>query len=92
MNLPDTVFFFSQPYFSVCFLDLKNVEDTSDVLIPSVFIAQHHYRELRYLGMELGKEYLVKMTPDDMQWYKKCRLLFAPIKPTPGFSSLSLTS
>ncbi|KAF9109919.1 hypothetical protein BGX27_006997 [Mortierella sp. AM989] len=43
-------------------------EDTSDVLIPSVFIAQRHYRELRYLGMEYGKDFFIKMTPDDMNW------------------------
>ncbi|KAF9346978.1 hypothetical protein BGX26_001504, partial [Mortierella sp. AD094] len=42
--------------------------DTSDVLIPSVFIAQRHYRELRYLGMEHCKDFLIKMTPDDMNW------------------------
>jgi len=44
------------------------VEDTSDVLIPSVFIAQHHYRELRYFGMELGQKLLVKLTPDELNW------------------------
>ncbi|KAI1301151.1 hypothetical protein EDD11_005775 [Mortierella claussenii] len=43
-------------------------EDASDVLIPSVFIAQHHYRELRYFGNELGKEVLIEITPDDMNW------------------------
>ncbi|KAG0028523.1 hypothetical protein BGZ81_004639 [Podila clonocystis] len=56
-------------------------EDTSDVLIPSVFIAQHHYRELRYLGMELGKEYLVKMTPDDMQWPVLDVIIFIILSP-----------
>ncbi|KAF9159035.1 hypothetical protein DFQ26_006998 [Actinomortierella ambigua] len=43
-------------------------DDTSDVLIPSVFIAQQHYRELRYLDVELGKGFLVKLTPDEMDW------------------------
>ncbi|KAF9366349.1 hypothetical protein BGX34_003994 [Mortierella sp. NVP85] len=43
-------------------------EDTSDVLIPSVFITQHHYRELRYFGVELSNEFLIKLTPDDMNW------------------------
>ncbi|KAG0353166.1 hypothetical protein BC939DRAFT_455880 [Gamsiella multidivaricata] len=43
-------------------------EDTSDVLIPSVFITQNHYRELRYFGMELGKGFLVKMLPEDIDW------------------------
>ncbi|KAG0238537.1 hypothetical protein BGW42_004299 [Actinomortierella wolfii] len=43
-------------------------DDTSDVLIPSVFIAQHHYRELRYLSVELGREFLVKLTPEEMDW------------------------
>ncbi|KAI1314399.1 hypothetical protein EDD11_002225 [Mortierella claussenii] len=43
-------------------------EDTSDVLIPSVFITQNHYRELRYFGMELGKGFLVKMLPDEIDW------------------------
>ncbi|KAF9960796.1 hypothetical protein BGZ65_011709 [Modicella reniformis] len=41
-------------------------EDTSDVLIPSVFITQNHYRELRYFGMELGKGFLVKLLPDEI--------------------------
>ncbi|KAG0314048.1 hypothetical protein BGZ99_008394 [Dissophora globulifera] len=43
-------------------------EDTSDVLIPSVFITQNHYRELRYFNMELGKGFLVKMLPDEIDW------------------------
>jgi hypothetical protein len=47
---------------------LIEIEDTSDVHIPSVFIAQHHYRELRYFGQELGQGLLIKMTPDDMNW------------------------
>ncbi|KFH68760.1 hypothetical protein, variant [Podila verticillata NRRL 6337] len=42
--------------------------DTSDITIPSVFITQNHYRELRYFGMELGKGFLVKMMPDDDDW------------------------
>lgn len=44
------------------------IDDTSDIHIPAVFITQNHYRELRYLGMELGRAFLVKMTPDDMNW------------------------
>ncbi|KAG0197984.1 hypothetical protein BGX28_008546 [Mortierella sp. GBA30] len=43
-------------------------EDTSDILIPSVFITQNHYRELKYLGMELGKGFLVQMLPDEIDW------------------------
>ncbi|KAF8930384.1 hypothetical protein BGZ58_008280 [Dissophora ornata] len=43
-------------------------EDTADILIPSVFIAQNHYRELRYFGVEFGKGVSIKMTPDDMNW------------------------
>ncbi|KAF9431311.1 hypothetical protein BGZ94_000018 [Podila epigama] len=43
-------------------------EDTYDITIPSVFITQNHYRELRYLGMELGKGFAVRMTPDDEDW------------------------
>ncbi|KAF9385008.1 hypothetical protein BGX21_001167, partial [Mortierella sp. AD011] len=43
-------------------------EDTSDVLIPSVFIAQRHYRELRYLGIEYCEDFLIRMTPDDLNW------------------------
>ena len=49
------------------FLSLA-LEDTSDITIPSVFITQNHYRELRYFGMELGKGFLVKMMPDDDDW------------------------
>ncbi|KAG0205919.1 hypothetical protein BGX28_002561 [Mortierella sp. GBA30] len=56
-------------------------EDTSDVLIPSVFIAQHHYRELRYLDMELGKEFLVKLTPDDMNWPVLDVIIFIILSP-----------
>ncbi|KAF9918505.1 hypothetical protein BX616_008350 [Lobosporangium transversale] len=43
-------------------------EDASDILTPSVFIAQHHYRELRYFGNQFGKEFLIKLTPDDLNW------------------------
>ncbi|KAF9970280.1 hypothetical protein BGZ73_007031 [Actinomortierella ambigua] len=43
-------------------------DDTSDVQIPSVFIAQQDYRELRYLDVELGKGFLIKLTPDEMDW------------------------
>ncbi|KAG0296991.1 hypothetical protein BGZ97_004379, partial [Linnemannia gamsii] len=40
-------------------------EDTSDIIIPSVFITQTHYRELRYLGMELEQGFLIKITSDE---------------------------
>ncbi|KAF9151671.1 hypothetical protein BG015_006374 [Linnemannia schmuckeri] len=43
----------------------SNREDTSDITIPSVFISQTHYRELRYLGMELGQGFLIKMASDE---------------------------
>ncbi|KAG0304972.1 hypothetical protein BGZ98_004761 [Dissophora globulifera] len=43
-------------------------ESTWDVHIPSVFIAQNHYRELQYLGLEFEKAYLIKMSPEDMNW------------------------
>ncbi|GJJ73400.1 hypothetical protein EMPS_05758 [Entomortierella parvispora] len=56
-------------------------EDTSDVLIPSVFIAQHHYRELRYFGMELGQKLLVKLTPDDLNWPVLDVIIFIILSP-----------
>ncbi|KAF9954821.1 E3 ubiquitin-protein ligase rnf13 [Mortierella alpina] len=56
-------------------------EDTSDVLIPSVFIAQHHYRELRYLGTELGKGFQVALTPDDMNWPVLDVIIFIILSP-----------
>ncbi|KAF9584886.1 E3 ubiquitin-protein ligase rnf13 [Lunasporangiospora selenospora] len=56
-------------------------EDTSDVLIPSVFIAQQNYRELRYFGIELGKEFLVKLTPDDMNWPVLDVIIFIILSP-----------
>ncbi|KAF8941431.1 hypothetical protein BGZ47_007382 [Haplosporangium gracile] len=43
----------------------SNQEDTSDITIPSVFISQTHYRELRYLGMELGQGFLIRMSSDE---------------------------
>ncbi|KAF9318528.1 hypothetical protein BG003_011072 [Podila horticola] len=43
-------------------------EDTTDITIPSVFITQTHYRELRYFGMELGKGFLVQLMPDEDDW------------------------
>ncbi|KAF9188476.1 hypothetical protein BGZ51_000565 [Haplosporangium sp. Z 767] len=56
-------------------------ENTDDVLIPSVFIAQQHYRELRYLGMEFGNKFLVKMTPDDMNWPVLDVIIFIILSP-----------
>ncbi|KAF9988176.1 hypothetical protein BGZ75_009873 [Mortierella antarctica] len=56
-------------------------EDTSDVLIPSVFIAQHHYRELRFLGTELGKGFKVALTPDDMNWPVLDVIIFIILSP-----------
>jgi len=56
-------------------------EDTSDVLIPSVFITQNHYRELRYLGMELGKGFLVQMLPDEMDWPVLDAIVFIILSP-----------
>ncbi|KAF9926480.1 hypothetical protein FBU30_003951 [Linnemannia zychae] len=43
----------------------SNRDDTSDINIPSVFISQTHYRELRYLGMEFGQGFLIKMARKD---------------------------
>ncbi|KAK3831079.1 MAG: hypothetical protein J3R72DRAFT_345633, partial [Linnemannia gamsii] len=43
----------------------SNREDSSDVTIPSVFVTQNHYRELRYLGMELGQGFLIRMASED---------------------------
>ncbi|KAG0075501.1 hypothetical protein BGZ90_009816 [Linnemannia elongata] len=43
----------------------SNREDTSDITIPSVFISQTHYRELRYLGMELGQGFLIRISSDE---------------------------
>ncbi|KAG0362358.1 hypothetical protein BGZ54_008660 [Gamsiella multidivaricata] len=56
-------------------------EDTSDVLIPSVFIAQHHYRELRYLGIGFGWDFLIKMTPDDLDWPLLDVIIFIVLSP-----------
>ncbi|KAI8363174.1 hypothetical protein B0O80DRAFT_432913 [Mortierella sp. GBAus27b] len=55
--------------------------DTSDVLIPSVFITQNHYRELRYFGMELGKGFLVKILPDDIDWPVLDVIIFIILSP-----------
>lgn len=49
-------------------LHCSTTEETLDVLIPSVFITQHHYRELRFFGVEFRNAFLVKLTPDDMNW------------------------
>ncbi|KAG0222407.1 E3 ubiquitin-protein ligase rnf13 [Mortierella sp. GBA43] len=43
-------------------------EDTSDVHIPSVFITQTHYRELRFFDVQFRNELLIKLTPDEMNW------------------------
>lgn len=86
-TMHESDFFFLNPIF---YFLKKTLEDTSDVLIPSVFIAQHHYRELRYLGMELGKDYLVKLTPDDMQWYEKNITSFLPLLSRPRIFFLFL--
>ncbi|KAF9585224.1 hypothetical protein BGW38_003338 [Lunasporangiospora selenospora] len=56
-------------------------EDTSDVMIPSVFVSQTHYRELRYFGMELGKGFLVRMTPDETDWPVLDVIIFIIISP-----------
>ncbi|KAG0220300.1 hypothetical protein BGX33_003560 [Mortierella sp. NVP41] len=42
----------------------SNRGDTSDITIPSVFITQNNYRELRYLGIELGQGFLIRMSSD----------------------------
>lgn len=47
------------------FFMLPFIEDTSDITIPSVFISQTHYRELRYLGMELGQGFLIRMSSNE---------------------------
>ncbi|KAF9927297.1 hypothetical protein BGZ67_007561 [Mortierella alpina] len=56
-------------------------EDTSDVLIPSVFITQNHYRELQYLGMELGTGFLVQLLPDEMDWPVLDAIVFIILSP-----------
>ncbi|KAF8978656.1 hypothetical protein BGZ46_006248 [Entomortierella lignicola] len=56
-------------------------EDTSDVHIPSVFIAQRHYRELRYLGMEYHEDFLIQMTPDDLNWSLLDVVIFIILSP-----------
>ncbi|KAF9096778.1 hypothetical protein BGX23_010466 [Mortierella sp. AD031] len=43
----------------------SNRGDTSDITIPSVFITQNNYRELRYLGIELGQGFLIRMSSDE---------------------------
>ncbi|KAF9436440.1 Chitin synthase, class 1 [Entomortierella beljakovae] len=55
--------------------------DTADVKIPSVFISQTHYRELRYFGMELGKGFPVKLTPDEIDWPVLDIILFIILSP-----------
>ncbi|KAG0041833.1 hypothetical protein BGZ83_001246 [Gryganskiella cystojenkinii] len=56
-------------------------EDTTDIEIPSVFITQNHYRELRFLGMELGKGFAVMMTPDDEDWPLLDAVMFVILSP-----------
>ncbi|KAF9909218.1 hypothetical protein EC991_008979 [Linnemannia zychae] len=62
-------------------LVMYSADDTSDIHIPAVFITQNHYRELRYLGMELGHAFLVKMTPDDMNWPVLDVIIFIILSP-----------
>ncbi|KAK3847353.1 MAG: hypothetical protein J3R72DRAFT_431211 [Linnemannia gamsii] len=62
-------------------LVMYSADDTSDIHIPAVFITQNHYRELRYLGMELGRAFLVKMTPDDMNWPVLDVIIFIILSP-----------
>ncbi|KAF9164292.1 E3 ubiquitin-protein ligase rnf13 [Mortierella sp. AD010] len=56
-------------------------EDTSDILIPSVFITQNHYRELRYFSIDLGKDYLVQMNPDEIDWPVLDVIIFIILSP-----------
>ncbi|KAK3809221.1 MAG: hypothetical protein J3Q66DRAFT_353234 [Benniella sp.] len=56
-------------------------EDTSDILIPSVFVTQNHYRELRYFGMELGKGFMVKLLPDEIDWPVLNVIIFIILSP-----------
>ncbi|KAF9959076.1 hypothetical protein BGZ65_000859 [Modicella reniformis] len=56
-------------------------DDTSDVLIPSIFITQHHYRELRFFGVEFRNEFLIKLTPDDMNWPLLDIIIFIVLSP-----------
>ncbi|KAG0279849.1 hypothetical protein BGZ95_012075 [Linnemannia exigua] len=62
-------------------LVMYSADDTSDIHIPAVFITQNHYRELRYFGMELGRAFLVKMTPDDMNWPVLDVIIFIILSP-----------
>ncbi|KAF9144142.1 hypothetical protein BGX30_013680 [Mortierella sp. GBA39] len=62
-------------------LVMYSADDTSDIHIPSVFITQNHYRELRYFGMELGRAFPVKLTPDDMNWPVLDVIIFIILSP-----------
>ncbi|KAG9070097.1 hypothetical protein KI688_009428 [Linnemannia hyalina] len=67
-------------------LVMYSADDTSDIHIPAVFITQNHYRELRYFGMELGRAFPVKLTPDDMN----CQQLAADLAPAEVVSNLPI--
>ncbi|KAK3833518.1 MAG: hypothetical protein JOS17DRAFT_740772 [Linnemannia elongata] len=59
----------------------SNREDSSDITIPSVFISQTHYRELRYLGMELGQGFLIRMSSDEAELPVLDAIVFLVISP-----------
>ncbi|KAI8362358.1 hypothetical protein B0O80DRAFT_435690 [Mortierella sp. GBAus27b] len=56
-------------------------EDTSDVHIPSVFITQTHYRELRFFDVQFRNELLIKLTPDEMNWPLLDVIIFVVLLP-----------
>ncbi|KAF9548022.1 E3 ubiquitin-protein ligase rnf13 [Mortierella hygrophila] len=66
----------------------SNRDDTSDITIPSVFISQTHYRELRYLGMELGQGFLIRMSSDDEDLPVLDAIVFLVIAPLVVFPFL----
>lgn len=45
---------------------IQHVGDTSDVQIPSVFVAQHQYQALLQLSRSFREPMLVRLVKDDM--------------------------
>ncbi|KAI8058507.1 hypothetical protein BDF22DRAFT_44038 [Syncephalis plumigaleata] len=58
-------------------------EDTSDITIPSVFILQADYHQLRYLASHLDQPFIVKLLSDDLiTWPLVDVLIVTIITPT----------
>ncbi|KAF9902905.1 hypothetical protein EC991_004377 [Linnemannia zychae] len=66
----------------------SNREDTSDITIPSVFVTQTHYRELRFLGMELGQGFLIRMESDEEELSVLDTIVFLVVSPLVVFPFL----